>query len=96
MSVYINIYGPANIGCSVGKILSDNDIYLQHPKHNEEQLGYKNPHYFTGPEEENSNKAPVLLVNKLGERIKTLFETSVNSSLPEVEVGSEVMTSLLR
>lgn len=89
-------------GDSTGKILSDNDMFLQHPKHNDNHLEYKNPHYFTGYNDEITNKGPVRLlrtvneVKPLFEEVKNLFEVGDNSSLPEIGPGGEVRTPLLR
>lgn len=82
-------------GDSAGRILSDNDMFLQHPKHNENHLEYKNPHYFTGYNDEIIHKSPVRLLRTVKE-VKTLFEVGDDSSLSEIGPGGEVRTPLLR
>lgn len=53
-SICINVYGPMQGGYAAGKILSDHRIFLQHPRSNEKHLGYRNPHYFTGCDDDHN------------------------------------------
>lgn len=99
-SICINVYGPMQGGYKAGKILSDHGIFLQHPRFNEKHLGYKNPHYFTGCDDDHESiiktGAPVRLLSTVEAEIKTLFEANVESSMSEVNPGNEVKTPLLR
>lgn len=94
--LYINIYGPMHCGDSAGRILSDREIFLQHPKFNDKHLEYKNPHYFSGPTDAGISESPAQLLSKIEEEVKALFEVGVDSSLSEIEPGDEVKTQLLR
>lgn len=104
--VYINIYGPMHFSDLTGRILSDNEIFLQHPKFNEKHLEYKNPHYFTGhtddphyftgPSDASISESPARLLSTIEEEVKALFEVGVDSFFSEIEPGNEVKTRLLR
>lgn len=99
-SICINVYGPMQGGYAAGKILSDHKIFLQHPRFNEKHLGYRNPHYFTGCDDDHESiiktGAPVGLLSTVEAEIKTLFEANVESSMSEINPGNEVKTPLLR
>lgn len=42
--VDINVFGASESGESVGQLLSDHQLYLQHPYSRDELISYKNPH----------------------------------------------------
>lgn len=95
--ININVYGPSELGDDVGKILSENGIYLQHPKNNDKRLKYKNPHYFDEKEDiimsQTTNSLPRL--RNIEEEVKTIFDISVNDKIPEINMGVGLQTSLL-
>lgn len=99
-SICINVYGPIQGGYAAGKILSDHRIFLQHPMFNEKHLGYKNPHYFTGCDDDHESitktGAAVRLLSTVEAEIKTLFESNYESLMSEINPGNEVKTPLLR
>lgn len=83
--VYINLYGPMHCGDSVGKILSNNEIFLQHPKFIEKHLEYKNPHYFTGPTDSSISESPAPQLSTIEDEVKALFEVGVDSLFSEID-----------
>ncbi|KAI5858908.1 SNF2 family N-terminal domain-containing protein [Tricharina praecox] len=42
--VYLNVFGPPEVAAPVGRFLSDNSVFLQHPIFPEPGFAYKNPH----------------------------------------------------
>ncbi|KAF8545103.1 SNF2 family N-terminal domain-containing protein [Trichophaea hybrida] len=44
LEVFLNIFGVSEFGELVGKYLSDNKVFFQHPKYPEAGFPYKNPH----------------------------------------------------
>ncbi|KAI5843795.1 SNF2 family N-terminal domain-containing protein [Morchella snyderi] len=95
--IYINIYGASSVGDNVGKILSANRIYLQHPINNEKKLKYKNPHYFDVTELVLTAQATASRprIRNVEEKVKTIFDSNINDKLPEIKMGDELQTSLL-
>lgn len=94
--IYINVYGFENIFEDVGKILSDNQIFLQHPQHNESHLEYKNPHFLTIPNGVISTPStPSRIPSETMDKITALFETIEHKELPRMDPAPIIRTPLL-
>jgi hypothetical protein len=44
IEIHLNLFGAEDIAVDIGKYLSDNRIFLQHPRYPEAGFVYKNPH----------------------------------------------------
>lgn len=90
----INIYGSERAFEAVGNILSENELFLQHPEGKEPHIDYKNPHFLTIPNI--SSSATIRKADEVVDEVTTLFEEVEHQELSQIEPGRGVKTPLLR